>query len=158
MISDPPQLNAVQSWVNEAIGILLKRDLFMLQANVNERSITHKLAEYLQGQLPEWTVDIEYNRDGHESKTLNLPVKNDVQSNDVHARTVFPDIVVHHRNTNENLLVIEVKKSSNPEGGEWDQRKLAEYKRQLGYLHAASICFEVGGAAPGLRIDWLDFG
>jgi hypothetical protein len=44
-------------------------------------------------------VDPEYNRDGHEVKRSDGVI-------------VVPDVIVHHRGTSDNLLVIEVKKST----------------------------------------------
>src|SRR4030042_3754738 len=44
-----------------ALGILFKNDSFLLEKDVNERSISHKLAEYLQEQFPDYDVDCEYN-------------------------------------------------------------------------------------------------
>ena len=41
---------------------LRKLDKDLLDINVNERTITHKLAEYLQKHFPEFNVDCEYNR------------------------------------------------------------------------------------------------
>lgn len=59
--------------------------------------------------------------------------------------SVYPDIIVHHRGTRDNLLVIEVKKNSNPDGVEGDRQKLAEYKNieGLAYRHAFMAKFPV---------------
>ena len=91
---------------------LKKNDWKLLKSDVNERSITHKLAIYLQENFPNFDVDCEYNRDGLDPKMLNLPVSN-ILDNDTEAKTVFPDIIIHERGTKNNILVIEVKKSSN---------------------------------------------
>jgi len=90
-----------------ALGVLLKSDSFLLEESVNERTITHKLAEYLQIQFPDWNVDCEYNRKGIEMKKLE-----GINECGKHIATnrVFPDIIVHRRNSDENLLVIEFKK------------------------------------------------
>jgi hypothetical protein len=42
-----------QRALGAAIQLLLKQDLFLLQDDVNERSITHKLAEYLLVVVPD---------------------------------------------------------------------------------------------------------
>ena len=47
-----------------ALSELIERDSFLFEADANERSITHKLAEYLQAQFQDWNVDCEYNRNG----------------------------------------------------------------------------------------------
>lgn len=51
-----------------ALGVLQKNDSFLLENEVNERTIAHKFAEYLQKQFPDWNVDCEYNRMGDKSQ------------------------------------------------------------------------------------------
>ncbi len=98
-----------------ALQELLERDAYLLRHNLNERSISHRLASHLQRRLEGWDVDCEDNRNHDDPKTLPLP-RETVDSDDTEARTVFPDIIVHRRGSDENLLVIELKKSTNPEG------------------------------------------
>lgn len=129
----------VKEKVEIALGMLLKNDAFLPEHDVNERSISHKLAEYLQQLFPDYHVDCEYNRIGKEKldyewvvKKLDLSVV-DLKSDDDKAVTVFPDIIVHSRGERINLLVIEMKK----EGLDYtqDMRKLKAFtsKKQLGY-------------------------
>lgn len=142
----------VKEKVNTAIQIFLKNDLELLEINVNERSISHKMAEYLQSLFPEWHVDCEYNRmKNHEmsedyiTKTLNLPIE-DLKSNDTEAKTVFPDIIIHNRrNTDDNLLAIEIKKSlnSSDEARKHDFNKLKAFKYQLNYKYCLFLLFFV---------------
>ena len=103
MNSGPVAAALVRESLNRSIRLLFERDFFLLKNDVNERSITHKLAAYLQAEFPNWDVDCEYNRDRHDPKCLELPLRDNIWSDDVHAHTVFPDIIVHHRNTAENL-------------------------------------------------------
>jgi len=56
-----------------AIDRLLKNDLLLLQNDVNERSVSHKLAEYLQIVFQNLHVDCEHNRDLDLVKRLDLP-------------------------------------------------------------------------------------
>jgi hypothetical protein len=86
----------IKKKVCACIRQLFKNDLHLLEIGANERSIAHKLAEYLQQQFPDWHVDVEYNRHGMEIKELD-------------EKRVYPDIIVHLRNTFFNLLVIEIK-------------------------------------------------
>ncbi len=127
------ELAELERRVIGAAGSLLAHDAYLLTCDLNERTITHKFAEHLQREFPEWDVDCEYNRDHHDPKRLNLPPRHDISGDDLHAKTVFPDIIIHKRGTDQNFIVIEVKKSSNPEGDDWDLRKLAAFKSQLGY-------------------------
>ncbi|RZD14205.1 MAG: hypothetical protein EVJ47_05925 [Candidatus Acidulodesulfobacterium ferriphilum] len=97
----------------------------MLKNNLNERSITHKLAEYIQKYFSDYNVDCEYNRMPNKRnnngeaeakfipKELNLSVSK-TRSNDDKGTTVYPDIIIHKRGSNKsNLIVIEAKKKAN---------------------------------------------
>ena len=132
--------------INKTIKIFYKNDSFLIENKVNERSITHKLAEYLQQEFPEYHVDCEYNRmrknqkmtdDGYVSKKLGLSKKT-TDSYDTEATTVYPDIIIHDRGNNAtNLLVIEVKKCTNQNGEamDFDIKKIGAYIRELKYEH-----------------------
>jgi hypothetical protein len=86
-----------------------EQELFTL--DVNERSLTARLAIHLQHCFPEWHVDCEYNRLGDRIK--RLPPPEETSTNDRQGRTIYPDIIVHRRGERANLLVIEVKKHDN---------------------------------------------
>jgi hypothetical protein len=151
--------------------LLLENDRYLLERNVNERSITHKLAEYYQDLFKNWNVDCEYNKnlsgtkkimidprvfldrmaDSIEGCKINelailllkkegLTIK-DLESLEHELRDgknvlyneeldliyfvleltngkkavkrIFPDIIIHHRGTRDNHIVIEAKKTSN---------------------------------------------
>jgi hypothetical protein len=127
---------------------LVKKDQSLLKNDVNERSITHKLAQYLEEEFPGWDVDCEYNRVGEDlvikrMKRLDMDDER-CRTDDTHARTVYPDIIVHHREKeDENLLVIEAKKKSNPSGIDRDEGKLKAFAEQLGYEFCALVTFDL---------------
>jgi len=143
--------------VKAAIERLFKRDARLIEMDVNERSISHRLALHLQDEFPEWDVDCEYNRKGHNDvKRLDLRVVC-MKSDDIEAKTVFPDIIVHHRTTDDNLLVIEIKKSTSRVSSDADFRKLKAFKRQLGYRHALFLRFIIGEKEAGrYKMCWLE--
>ena len=122
--------------LREALKLLIKNDSYLLKNDVNERSITHMLAIYLKQMFDGWDVDCEYNRkhDNNIKKLLNFCPKN-TSANDTDAKTVYPDIIVHRRETNNNLVVIEVKKMTNSNNS-CDIEKLKAFKRDLGYCYA----------------------
>lgn len=91
--------------VNSAIDTLFQNDSFLLENDVNERSISHKFAEYLQKQFPDWNVDCEYDKKGDATKRL----AGIDQYRNSESTIVYPDIIIHNRNTENNLLVIEIK-------------------------------------------------
>lgn len=124
---------------------LLKKDGFLLENDVNERSITHKLAEYLEEEFPGWDVDCEYNRVGKApmNKRLHLQAEPSC-TNDTDAKTVYPDIIVHQRGKKkQNLLVIEAKKKSNQSGPGRDENKLRSFAQELGYQYCVLVTFDV---------------
>lgn len=137
---DHPTWSEVETKVRNAIEHLVYRDRFLLENDVNERSISHKLAAYLQIEFgDEWDVDCEYNRNHDITKRLIIPPNDDkVKIDDTTARTVFPDIIVHRRNSDDNLLVIEVKKGkSDLERRDFDLRKLRAFQgKNYHYLYA----------------------
>ncbi len=137
----------IERKVDVAIGVLFKNDAFLLESDVNERSISHKLAEYLQQQFPEYHVDCEYNRmksknmdKRYITKILELPIDK-VKSDDTEAKTVYPDIIVHKRGTEINLLAIEIKKKTNNSSKDFDYEKLQAFKSQLKYAFALFVEF-----------------
>ncbi len=140
---DTSSSESVEKKLREAIGRLCERDRFLLENDVNERSISHKLAEHLQEQFPDWHVDCEYNRNYDLVKRLNIDPP-DPPIGDTQGKTVYPDIVVHHRNTDANLLVIEIKKSTNAGGRRFDIEKLRLFTTELGYTYGAFVELAAG--------------
>jgi hypothetical protein len=129
--------------IHSAYRTFLARDGHLLQVDANERSMTHKLAEYLQAEFPDWNVDCEYNRDGDLIKKMVGLLDRETTTDDTDAKSVFPDIIVHLRGTKRNLVVIEAKKSSYKDK-DADEAKLRAYKDELGYKFAFKIEFPVG--------------
>ena len=101
--------------VNVALQKLKVQDKYLLDKNLNERTITHKLAEYLQQEFQDLNVDCEYNRFKDLVKKLKLP-KDKINWDDTEAKTVFPDIIIHKRGKQEKNQTIKYylknKKSS----------------------------------------------
>ncbi len=97
-------------------------EAFLLEKDLGERALTHRLAVHLERHYPGWQVDCDYNRLGE--RTLRLPHGTIVSTDDTLAKSIFPDIVVHQREIPNNLLAIEVRKASNHQPIEHDQHKL----------------------------------
>jgi hypothetical protein len=150
-------VEAIDEKIGTAIERLFERDAHLLTGNANERSISHRLALHLQDEFQEWDVDCEYNRKGHgKVKKLELPIES-TQSDDTEAKTVFPDIIVHRRTTDDNLLVIEVKKTTSQVPNKTDFQKLNAFKEQLGYRHALFLKLITGHAEVGISEKcWID--
>lgn len=147
-------MHDLRKLVGSAISALLREDGGLLRNNVGEQAITHRLAVHLSLALPDWHVDCEYNRDMETVKRLKFALSDD---GDVSERAVVPDIIVHHRETTDNLLVIEVKKSTNPEPDEVDLQKLKAFREQLGYEHAVFFRFAAGDQDPRVVMEkWVN--
>ena len=139
-----------------ALKMFLERDEDLLRVDANERSMTHRIAMYLQCELPEWNVDCEYNRAEFEPKRLGHLGLNPT-AQDTEAQTVFPDIIAHiRRDPKRNYLVMEFKKSSREQGRDLDIRKLQEFRRQLAYQFALFVELHTG-CNPGIAaVKWIE--
>lgn len=150
---DAYNIKQIKQKVHIAVGVLFKYDSFLLENDVNERAISHKLAEYLQLQFTDFDVDCEYNRmNGRNAdvkyitKKLGLQVSKSVTSDDAEATTVFPDIIIHKRHSNkDNLLVVEIKKQSSKLGREHDFKKLRAFTSELEYALGLYLEFSEDG-------------
>jgi hypothetical protein len=161
-----------------ALSIVLKNDAYLLQKNINERTIAHKLATYLQYTFPEYHVDCEYNGNvlgDNEKKYIHL-LKEDLQGRglllkqkeekidkEIIERLVYPDIVIHKRGTPENLCIIEIKKSTSKISSDYDELKLKRYTsstsgNDLKYQLGVFIEFSASVSKPTYTLKWYKNG
>ena len=70
---------------------------------------------------------------------------------------MVPDVIVHHRGTPDNLLVIELKKSTTRESDDKDLAKLLGFRSShLQYQNALFVKLIVGAQGPGVgRVQWV---
>jgi hypothetical protein len=135
-----------------AVARLLANDRHLLMVDANERAITHRLAVLLEPEFPGWDVDCEYNRDLGEVKELELPERDRATPGVMRSRPVLPDIIVHHRNTEENLLVIEARKAGAQNRGVDQREKLQAFVQQLGYAHAVFLVID----GPRITLEFVE--
>jgi len=119
---------------------LIEKDNELIDRNLKEEAINHKLAMYLEKYFnasnleglignPTISVDIEYNKNGDRCKYTSI------DSN----RRMIPDILIHERGENDNNLVaIECKKVYL---NKKDKEKLKGYKKEP-YCYKHSIAIE----------------
>jgi hypothetical protein len=115
----------MQTELNKVIAALQEfyaQEGFLLDRDLGERTLTHRLAVYVERQFSGWQVDCNYDRLGE--RTLRLPHGSVVSTDDHLGKSIYPDIVVHQRDIPNNLLAIEVRKDSNHQPIEHDQHKL----------------------------------
>lgn len=118
----PGKMQAELDKVVAALGDFYVRESQLFEKDLGERTFAHRLAVHVEKQFGEWDVDCDYNRLGE--RRLRLPTGTIISTDDGHGKSVFPDIVVHHRAIPENLLAIEVRKANNHLPPEHDQHKL----------------------------------
>ena len=67
-----------------ALGEFYARETFLLEKDLGERALTHRLAVHVEKQFPGWEVDCDYNRLGE--RTLRLPHGTIVSTDDAHRK------------------------------------------------------------------------
>ena len=134
---------SVRSRLDEALRNLEDADKYLLTNNLGERCIASRLAIYLQERFPNYSVDAEYNRQGSSPKRLGLPEECANYRDDTGEALVVPDIIVHRRGPEgPNVLVIEVKKTTNPDLRGCDRQRVRAFRSQLGYFFGALVLCE----------------
>lgn len=138
------RIDEVKRYLKQAIDRVKKADRHLFDVNASERCIAARLAMYLQEYFVEYDVDVEYNRDGDNSKELQGVAQCHPRKRDQRTPSglVLPDVIVHRRgDNNSNLLVIEMKKASDPRGIDCDRQRLRAFRDQLNYkLGALVVC------------------
>ena len=129
------EFDVINQKLLEALQKVVQDDLYLLEHYIHEPTLSHRLAVYLESEFPGFNVDCEYdgNIDAENGKKYIYILKQKaIQLGSIKAgedeqeflyRCIIPDIIVHkrgHNGSENNLLIIEVKKSSNPDDGAWD--------------------------------------
>ncbi|WP_417322403.1 hypothetical protein [Erythrobacter aureus] len=145
---------AIKATLQEAITTLQHEEATILTFDVSERTICACLAAILKRTFEDYSVHVEYNRHGVYPKEIELPDSN----GELTSARIFPDIIVHRPGDNDaNLLVIEVKKTTNPLKDELDMMKLQQIKQQIGYEFAAFLRLPTGSdsSPDDLHVVWI---
>lgn len=144
--------------LKRAIEKFLAHDTYLLARDLNERTLTSRLAWHLQGELPKLNVDVEYNDNLGKPKYVFglerspvIPAEPgaDGQGGDPEevltlgspkGKTVYPDIIAHERGKHNNLMIVEAKKTSSSHQ-RFDLEKLRIYTdpREFYYDQQGSV-------------------
>lgn len=91
--------HTVTQLVERAVASLVEKEPELLDLDVSERALAHRLACYISELVPSGlSVDVEYNRHRADPKRLDLP-RRDALDRELRATTVFPDIIVRGSST-----------------------------------------------------------
>jgi len=138
--------------VRDALRTLFQRDAHLLEGDAAERTISARLARYLEPLFPGYRADPEYNRHGFDPKRVTLPKRYR------RGGRIFPDIVIHQRGADgDNLLVIQIKKETNREPRDRDRAIIRAMMRQLHYTHGLLMDLPAGPGSINRRprLEWL---
>lgn len=86
----------IEKSIKTALDEFFEHEQYLIDVDANERSISHKIAEYIQPMFSDWNVDCEYNRNMEHPKILGIPIE-DTKTDDTDGKTVYPDIIIHKR-------------------------------------------------------------
>lgn len=134
-------INELNIDIEKLLNEFVTEEQELLEVDASEQAISNKLARKFELVSHGWNVDCEYNRDQGDIKTLKYALS---ESGDVKERNVVPDIIVHRRKTNDNLLAVEVKKVNNRENRFKDESKLKAFRAQLGYKYTLFVDVKTG--------------
>ncbi len=146
--------STVNRRVTRAIRAFLLADGALLVNDVAEIALAHHFATFLAREFPGRHVDVNYNRHGQHIKRLQLPAP--CRNSMTPLRRVLPDVVVHCRGTDDaNVLVVEIKKSMNPEPRACDIAKLRCFRQQLRSQYGLFLEFRAAIPRAGvLKMVW----
>ena len=181
--------DTIKGLVIDAVESFCEDEEYLIEKDLSERAMAHKLAEHLQKQFSGMHVDCEYNKNIDDDKHIKSTVKEYVMHKSQTKRgqelfetiiasegaviiddgdeqpevmDVFPDIIIHWRGNGHpwNLVVIEIKKSSNLSRTQrdFDAFKLKKYTAERGplqYRLGAFITLKVGQVAGEGRYSGL---
>ena len=89
----------------------LEKEKDIIKNDTNERTLTQRLAFYLELQLRknikynDYSVNCEYNKDGEDIKRLKF-------GKNAKRKKIYPDIIIHQVKIKDNLIAIEMKKTT----------------------------------------------
>ena len=153
----------VRGGLEWALYRLLEKDRYLLEKDLSERCIAARLAMYLREHFLEYDVDVEYNRQGDAVAAKRLRgLKENCwkRLNRKEDKIAVPDVIVHHRGCNShNLLVIEMKKTSNRDGTDCDRQRIEAFCEQqhLHYCFGALVECETRTNTPTVRANWYSY-
>jgi Holliday junction resolvase len=169
------KIKEVSLLLDSAIKELLKKDIHLFEIDSNERSISFRLAHYLNDKFPTYNIDCEYNRHFKEKRNIKYinALKKTIEDTGltvkgkeiIEAKKVLPDIIVHKRGTEDNLLIIEIKKNADSDykSKEYDLRKLTLYTdsyndNNLNYKYGVFIDFNTLEEKGQYSLIWFKAG
>ncbi len=122
-----PSTEEIERLIRAAIETLYGKDRTLISDEAHEQTIAARIILHLQHLLPDWDVDVEFNRQGEKRETKV----------DATGTPRKPDIVVHKRGPKgPNLALVLVKCEWNTQPRADDLRVAQSIKQKQGYRAA----------------------
>lgn len=112
--------NTIFKKVNDALDVFYIDDIYLIDNDLCERCLQHRIAVYLERQVfSTFYIDCEYNK-SHVNQQTNTKVVSSIYGN-------YIDIIIGRRSGNfeDDLACFEIKKWNNPAGSDADRNKLS---------------------------------
>ena len=114
--------------LSTALDILYRTENDLIIRHLHEQTIVARLMLHLQHLLPDWCVDVEFNRQGEGTGD---------SKEDTDGRYRKPDLVIHRRGSaGPNLAIITVKAQWNKDDRDEAKRICRNTQQRHGYLSA----------------------
>jgi len=139
-------LAQVSAKLKRSVSKLYSHDAQLIAGKAHEQAVTACLKRYLHDEFPESDVDCEYNRDDRDPDDIKR---------DRDRAAMRPDIVVHQRRTQTNLLAIEVKPYWSPVDRDEDFARL-EHLTGNRFNYSLGAHVELGRDGP--TFTWFSEG
>ncbi len=150
-----PDYGVIRQALKNAVEEMLTKDWDLVALGCHEQSLAHRIAVYLEPGFPKYHTDCEYNRRKHFIK--DYPAEKGRTK-----KKMRPDIIVHRRNSVENVLAVEMKANSNNSSSN-DPQKLKALHSDAAYLYKGTAFVRIYNSLRDIRhgclradIHWYD--
>jgi hypothetical protein len=150
-----PDYDLIRASLEDAVSETLRMDWDLVALGCHEQAIAHRIAIYLERAFPTYHTDCEYNRRKHHVK--DYPA----ESGRVRKK-MRPDIIVHRRNGEMNVLAVEMKANAN-KSSSCDPQKLQALYSDADYLYKGTAFVRIFNSIQDIRdgqlralIQWFD--
>ena len=116
----------MQTELNKVVTALREfyaHETWLLEHDLGERTLTHRLAVHLEKQFSGLAGRLRLRPAGR-AHACGCRMARSSRPTIISAKSIYPDIVVHQREIPNNLLAIEVRKAANHQPPEHDRHKL----------------------------------
>lgn len=148
-------LNILKRIIFVALKEFLRKDSLLLELDVREEALSHRVAFYLEQALEEKKYDLSFDSETIESLVTDceydkhLDVKKTLHGliekyPKKPTKEIRPDIVLHKRNSNTNLIVIEIKKKKSRNKQYAKDKALAFVESSYKYKFGIYLEFNTG--------------